>query len=452
MDSGDIDVWKTADEIVKNITIPKFPDSTCNILDFGAVADGKTNCSDAFKNAIAKCSADGGGIVYVPAGEYFTGPIHLESNINLHLEEGAVVKFSTDPQDYLPVVYTRWEGVECMNFSPLIYAFEKENIAITGKGTLDGMAGPDNWWTWKGKEEFGWVPGTPQQEDPQYRPTLFRMNHEEVPVKERVFGEGKYLRPQFVQPYRCKNILIEGVTIKNAPMWLIHPVLCENVTIRNVKVISHGPNSDGCDPEACKNVIIEDCYFNTGDDCIALKSGRNHDGFIKGIPCENIVIRNCEMKDGHGGVVIGSEISGGAKNIFAEKCKMNSPNLERAIRIKTNKARGGIIEKIYVRDIDVGEVSIGVIVFNMNYKSDGEPFEKIPVLRDVYISNITSKSSPRGMIITGLKDSPVTNVKFENVDMMNVANGNIIENTLNLELVNVKMNGELISGNENYNK
>ena len=440
-------IWAKADEIVKDIIIPEFPDKIYNIVDFGAVADGKTNCSDAFKKAILQCSADGGGVVLVPKGEFLTGSLHLESNINLHLEEGAVIKFSTNPKDYTPLVFTRWEGVECMNFSPLVYAFGKENIAITGKGTLDGMAGPDNWWPWKGKEEYGWKPGTPQQEDLAYRPTLFRMNHDELPVEERIFGEGMYLRPQFVQPYKCKNILIEGVTVKNSPMWVLNPVLCENVTIRDVKINSHGPNSDGCDPEACKNVLIEKCYFDTGDDCIALKSGRNHDGFNKGIPCENIVIRDCEMKDGHGGVVIGSEISGGAKNIFAENCKMSSPNLERAIRIKTNKSRGGVIEKVYVRNIEVGEVSKGVIVLNMKYPNDGEPFERIPVLKDVYIFNVTSKSSPKGIIIKGLKDSPVQNVEIEDVDMGNVEDGNTIEDTLNVKFVNVKENGILISTN-----
>ncbi|MBN1180775.1 MAG: glycoside hydrolase family 28 protein [Bacteroidales bacterium] len=437
-------IWKMADDIVANITIPEFQDKVYNIQDFGAIGDGKTNCSEGFKKAIEKCAAEGGGKVLVPAGEFLTGPIHMESNINLYLEEGAVIKFSTDPKDYTPLVFTRWEGVECMNFSPLVYAFEKENIAITGKGTLDGMAGPDNWWPWKGREDYGWVPGTPQQEDPSYRPTLFRMNHEGVPVAERIFGEGMYLRPQFLQPYKCKNVLIEGVTLKNSPMWVMNPVLCENVTIRDVKVFSHGPNSDGCDPEACKNVLIQGCYFDTGDDCIALKSGRNHDGFNKGIPCENVVIRDCEMKDGHGGVVIGSEISGGAKNIFAENCTMSSPNLERAIRIKTNKSRGGVIEKIYIRNIEVGEVSKGVIVLNMKYAHDGEPFEKIPVMKDIHISNITSQMSPVGIIILGLEQSPIQNVKIENVDLRNVKNSNIIEDTLNLQFVNVKINGETI--------
>ena len=201
-----------------------------------------------------------------------------------------------------------------MNYSPLIYAYEEENIAVTGKGILDGQGSNENWWNWKGNKNSGWTEGTPNQKDD--RDKLFKLAENNVPPEERVFGDGHYLRPNFVQPYKCKNVLIEGVTFKNSPMWFIHPVLCENVSIKDVTVEGLGPNNDGCDPESSKNVLIKNCYFNTGDDCIAIKSGRNNDGRRINVPSENIIIQNCHMKEGHGGVVIGSEISGGVKNVF----------------------------------------------------------------------------------------------------------------------------------------
>ena len=273
------DPWNQVTGILDSIVAPVFPDRTFLVTDYGGIADGQTDILPALREAIRECHEEGGGRVLIPTGSYFVkGPVHLKSGVNLHLEEGATLLFSTDPTDYLPVVFTRWEGVECYNYSPLVYAFGQENIALTGKGVLDGQATNDNWWQWSGSSRYGWEEGMPSQADAASRPRLFDWNTREVPVGERILGEGAYLRPNFFQPYGCKNILLEGVTFRNSPMWIIHPVLCENVTIRDVKVFSHGPNSDGCDPECSRNVLIENCFFDTGDDCIALKSGRNQDG------------------------------------------------------------------------------------------------------------------------------------------------------------------------------
>ena len=437
------DPWTQVKGILDNIQPPVFPDYEVLVTETGAVPGGKTDCLAAFRSAIEKCHTAGGGKVVVPADTFLlNGPLHLESNINLHLQEGAVVLFSTDPKDYLPVVLTRWEGMECMNYSPLIYAYEKENIAITGTGTLDGQASNDNWWPWCGGKQYGWKEGLPSQKDSLNRPDLSRQNTAEKPAAERIFGEGHYLRPNFIQPYRCKNVLIEGVTVRNSPMWVIHPALCENVTVQRVKVISHGPNSDGCDPEACKNVLISECYFDTGDDCIALKSGRNQDGRNIGRAIENVVIRNCEMKDGHGGVVIGSEVSGGARNIFAEDCRMDSPNLERAIRVKTNKARGGTIENLYFRNIEVGELREAVVRINMLYSHDGEPDVHIPVIRNIYIENVNSKKSQLGIRIDGYDaEHPVSDIVIRNCKFDGVEKGNSIQHAQNLQLENVLING-----------
>ena len=349
--SLDDDPWLVADSIKKLIVAPTFKNDDFKITDFGASLDSNVKSTEAFKKAIAACVANGGGRVVVPKGTFLTGAIHLKSNVNLHLEDGSKILFSRDLDDYKPLVFTRWEGMECMNYSPLIYAYEQENIAITGNGILDGNANNDYWWSWKGKKEYGWKEGMPNQL-PAVK-VLTEQVRNQVNPRERVFGDGHYLRPAFIQPYSSKNILIADVKIINAPMWNINPVLCENVTVRDVKVITHGPNNDGCDPESCKNVLITGCYFDTGDDCIAIKSGRNEDGRNIARPAENHIIENCEMKDGHGGLVIGSEISGGARNIFGRNLVMSSPNLDRILRIKTSSLRGGIVENIYLKDIKV---------------------------------------------------------------------------------------------------
>src|SRR5579862_9430652 len=317
--------------VVARIRAPRFADRVFDITKYGAKSGREIDSSEAIAKAIAACSSAGGGRVVVPKGEFLTGAVHLKSNVNLHLDEGSTLYFSTDPKHY-PLVYTRYESTECMNYSPFIYAFEQTNIGITGAGMLDGQADRTHWWDWKSR-------GSSTK--------LVAMGEKDVPVKDRVFGEGEFLRPVFVQPYRCTNVLIEGVSIRNSPMWELNPVLCKNVTVRGVKINSHGPNNDGCDPECSSDVLVEQCEFDTGDDCIAIKSGRNRDGRRIAKPAENIVVRDCVMKDGHGGVSLGSECSGGIRNVFVDHCKMDSPNLQRAMRIKSNTYRGGVMENVY---------------------------------------------------------------------------------------------------------
>ncbi|MBB4080675.1 polygalacturonase [Lewinella aquimaris] len=442
------DPWAGMEQILEDIQPPEFPDRTFNIAASGAVADGRTDVLPAIRRAIDSCSAAGGGRVLVPAGEWFVkGPIHLQSNVDFHVSDGATVKFSTVPEDYLPAVHTRWEGVETYNYSPLIYAYEAENIAITGTGTLDGQASNDNWWPWSGSDRYGWREGMPSQADESSRPRLFEWNTREVPLEERRFAGISYLRPNFVQPYKCKNILIEGVTIRNSPMWVLHPTLSENITIQNVRVISHGPNSDGCDPESCKNVLIKECYFDTGDDCIALKSGRNQDGRNSKRPIENVVIQDCEMKDGHGGVVIGSEVSGGARNIYAENCVMDSPNLDRAIRVKTNKVRGGTIENLYFRNITVGEVKEAVVRINMRYSIFSDTSQVfVPTVRNIFIENVTAEKSQYGLLLEGYSpDHPITGVRLDNCRFDGVEDGNKIEYVDELVLREVYINEEKVA-------
>ena len=390
--------------VVARIKAPDFAKRDFVITDHGATA-GK-DCTEAIAKTVAACHEAGGGRVIVPEGVWLTGAVHLKSNVNLHLTEGATLRFNPDPAKYLPVVLTRFEGIECMNYSPLIYAFEQENVAITGKGTLDGSANWKTWWAWNNRET-----GTPTKQVPARR-TLDDQGRDGVPVAERVYGDGHFLRPNFIQPYRCKNVLIEGMTILNSPMWEIHPVLCTNVTVRGVTVRSLGTNNDGCDPESCRDVLIEDCVFETGDDCIAIKSGRNNDGRRVGVASENIVIRRCTMKDGHGGVTMGSEISGGVRNVFVEDCKMDSPNLERAFRFKSNAVRGGVIENVFVRGVEIGRVKRAVLSVEFDYEEGANGPHK-PMLRNVLIENVTTKSAGRVSTITAFPGAVIEGVRLK---------------------------------------
>jgi polygalacturonase len=436
--------WDVATDILARIVPPKFPPRDFDVTAHGAAGDGARDCTDAIRRAIAACHAAGGGRVVVPRGTYLTGPVHLRTGVNLHLDEGSVLKFSTDPRAYLPPVFTRWEGIELMNYSPLIYAFEQRDIAVTGSGTLDGQAGDGAWWPWKGRDRNSKVPNQAAA-----RETLIAMGARGVPVSQRVFGEGQNLRPNFVQPYRCQNVLIEGITIVNSPMWEIHPVLSSNVTVRNVKISSHGPNNDGCDPESCRDVLIEGCTFDTGDDCIALKSGRNEDGRRLNVPIENVVVRDCVMKDGHGGVVIGSEVSGGARNIFAERCRMDSPQLERALRIKTNAMRGGLIEHVYMRDVQVGQVAEAVVTINFFYEeADKGPFS--PTVRDVEVRNVTSRKSEYGLLLRGFPNARIHDVRLADCAFEGVAKPDWLESVSDLVLTNVTVNG--VARNERISK
>jgi polygalacturonase len=426
--------WPLAAEILRRIVPPTFPARDIDVRAHGAVGDGVRDCTAALRAAIDACHAAGGGRVVVPGGVFLTGPVHLRSGVNLHLAEGATLRFSRDPRQYLPLVFTRFEGVELMNYSPLIYAFEQRDIAITGTGTLDGQADDDHWWPWKGRDRDA---ATPTQA--AARAALIEMAGRGVAVSGRRFGEGHYLRPNFVQPYRCQNVLVEGVTIVNSPMWEVHPVLCTNVTVRNVRIDSHGPNNDGCDPESCRDVLIDGCVFDTGDDCIALKSGRNDDGRRLNVPIENVIVRDCEMKDGHGGVVIGSEISGGARHIYAERCRMDSPRLDRALRIKTNAMRGGVIEHVYMRDVQIGQVAEAVVTIDFYYEeADKGAFR--PTVRDVEVRNVTSRKSDSVLLLRGFPAAPIRDVRVVDCTFDGVAKPDRLEAVNDLTFTNVKVN------------
>jgi len=431
--AGRLDPWSTADEILRRIRPPSFPHRDFDITKFGARGDGQADSTAAIRDAVSACAAAGGGRVVVPAGRFVTGAVRLQSRVNLHLEADATLAFSRDAHAYLPLVLTRFEGVELMNYSPFIYALGEHDVAITGSGTLDGQANDEFWWSWRARGA-----GRPGQTPARNR--LLEMSAKGVPPGERRFGPDAWLRPNFIQPYRCTNVLVEGVAIVNSPMWEVHPVLCTNVTIRGLKISSHGPNNDGCDPESCRDVLIERCSFDTGDDCIALKSGRNEDGRRINRPIENVIVRDCEMKDGHGGVTIGSEISGGARNIFAERCRMDSPRLERALRFKNNAARGGVIERIAMRDVTIGDLAEAVVAADFYYE-EGKNGAFTPVLRDVDVRHVTSRKSQYAFLLRGFDNAPITNIRVTDCTFDGVAKPDVLESVRGLVLTNVRING-----------
>ena len=388
--------WKSVPEILARVMPPVFPARDFVITNFGAVPDGRTDCTQAIGEAVDACAQAGGGRVVVPAGKFLTGAIHLKSNVELHLETGSVLLFRTAPNAYLPAVFTRFEGSECYNYSPFIYALGQQNVAVTGDGLLDGQADASNWLSWKNSNR---------------RSELVKMAEANVPVEQRRFGQGDNLRPDFIEFNRCQNVLIEGVKIRRSPMWEIHPLLCTNVTVRGVDIFSHGANNDGCDPESCRDVLIERCLFDTGDDCIAIKSGKNNDGRRVGVPSVNLVVRDCTMRDGHAGVAIGSEISGGCSNVFVEHCEMSSPNLVCALRLKNNAARGGTLQDIFMRNVNVGQVKDSVLQIDFLYDEGKRGLFK-PVARNVVIDHITVAHTPRVLNVRGFPGAEISDVRI----------------------------------------
>jgi len=434
------DGWAQVPGILARVKPPVFPKRDFEITRYGAVGDAAKDCTDAIAKAIAACHQAGGGRVVVPSGVFMTGPVVLQSNVDLHVAAGATLRFDRDPKRYLPLVYTRWEGLECLNYSAFIYSDGQDNIAVTGEGTLDGNCDCEHWWPWKGRTNCGWSKGQPWQEEARNR--LNEMGQKDVPLKDRKFGEGSYLRPSFFEPVRGKNILIEGVTITNSPMFEVHPTLCSNVTVRNVKIVSHGPNNDGCDPDSCRDVLIENCSFDTGDDCIAIKSGRNRDGRRVGVPSVNLVIRGCEMQDGHGGITIGSEMSGGVRNVFAENCRMNSPHLNEALRFKTNAMRGGAIEHVCFRNIAIGQVSDAVLQIDFQYE-EGEQGPERPVVRDIELQNVSCEKSRYALQLRGFASDPIRDIRLDDCAFRNVALPDIVDHVEDLKLNRVTVNGRL---------
>ena len=439
--------------IEQSIQLPKIAERQFLITSFGAktTATAAQN-QKAINRVISLVSKKGGGKVIIPKGTWNTGAIELKSHVNLVLEEGATLHFAFEPKLY-PLVRTSWEGLACWNYSPCIYAYKATDIAITGKGTIDGGGNNDTFWQWNGNPRFGYKEGvTKESQKLGSRSKLLKMAEDGVPFDERKFGMGYGLRPQLVNMVHCERILIKDVKMINSPFWVIHPLLSKNITVDGVYVWNEGPNGDGCDPEACENVLIQNCVFHTGDDCIAIKSGRNNDGRLWNQPSKNIIIRNCKMEDGHGGVVIGSEISGGCDNVYAENCVMDSPHLERILRIKTNNCRGGQVQNINMRNVVVGQCKEAVVKINLDYERKEICYRGFePIVNNVNVENVTCQKSDYGVLIIGrdslenVYDINIKNCKFDGVVKEPVK---ITGKTRNVKFDNLVINGSLVLNKE----
>lgn len=387
---------------------PSIPASrSVNILDHGAQPGGTALNTRALAGAIQACADAGGGRVVIPAGLWLTGPIHLRSRIDLHLEAGAELRFTQDPSSYLPVVYQQRGGIRCHNYSPFIYARDCHDIALTGSGILDGQG--SSWWPWKLSQ-----PGMA---------SLFAANVQGTPVAERVYGTPAHgVRPPFFQTINCRDVLIEGVTFRNSPSWTVHPVWCENLTIRGVTVLNPhtAPNTDGIDPDGCRNVLVEHCLVDTGDDGICLKSGRDRDSWDVGIPCENVVIRHCRVRAGHGGFVVGSEMSSGVRNVLVHDCEFDGTDI--GIRLKTRAGRRGYIQNIQVERITLRAIGAEAILVTMRY--DGEKLDPtitqiadVPLVRDILIRDVRCEAAGAAITLEGLPGHPIQALTLENIDI-----------------------------------
>jgi polygalacturonase len=419
--------WDAANQIVAETTLPKIPDRTFTVTDaaFGAKGDGKADNTNAFKKAIAACTAAGGGHVVVPSGTYVTGAIELKSNVDLHLESGSTLKFSGTAANF-PIVLTRYEGIECMNRSPMIYANGAHDIALTGSGTLD--AGATSSWN-KGN-------------DRSILETWVKANR---PVSQRVVpGSGHTLRSTFVEPYNCTNVLIQGVKIRNSMFWQLHPTLCTNVTVDGVSTdpsTAHS-NTDGCDPESCDHVVIANCDLGAHDDNIAIKSGRDDDGRRVGKPCQNIVVVNCRMNGNWGAITCGSELTGGIRNVYAFKITVVGAT-KFALYVKSNTLRGGSAENVNLDSVS-GDFDRSVVFVTSTYNN--QKGSHVPSFGPIKITNSSCTKAPKVFDVSGLSNAHVHGFTASNCTFNGVASAtNTWSNVDNRVLTNVKINGKTIT-------
>jgi len=427
---AEITGWTQVPAILDSIALPQFPDQDFVITDYGAVNDGETDCAAAIGNAISTCNQIGGGCVVIPAGQWqCNGPIQLLSNVNLYLEEGANITFGADPEDYLPVQLVRWQGIRCYNYSPFIYAYQQQNIAVTGLGAFYGQ-GAEVWSRWTDEQNPDWT-------------LLQQMANSGVPVEERIFGSGHYLRPSMFEPYGCRNILVEGVTFADSPFWTMHPTFCDNVTIAGVTVVPGAKNDDGCDPDSCNNVLVEQCDFSTNDDNVSLKAGLLPDA--QGLPgCENIVVRNCQCRRSTwSGLTIGSDAGGIIRNVFIENCTVN--HCINAHFIKAWADGGGAIKDIYIRNNDVLACRNVFSVLPDAYDAPGT--HGPPVIANLHMENVTCvESIDQPFIFTGDPRLPIDGVVLDNISIAKSEALKVcqIVNTTALTASHITLEGRLV--------
>ncbi len=402
----------------EKFTLPAFNNKRFVITDFGAKTGSNINNQRAIQTAIDDCSSKKGGSVIIPEGTWETSFITLKSNVNLHLEKGAVLRFINDFELYKVPTFTRWEGIECMNYHPLIYAKDASNIAITVDGIIDGNG--EKWWKLR------------EHQIESLSKLYDEVQANTAPEKRNClnFKPTSFLRPSLIQTVSCKNVWVEGVEIHSGPMWTVHFVYSENVVAKRLKIVTVGSNNDGITPDACKKVLIDNCTFSTGDDCIVIKSGLNEDGWRVGKASERIIIKNCHTKTGHGGVVIGSEMSGGVKNVYAHDCDFSGTLI--GVRVKSMKGRGGIVENLWFKNIRMDSIKQEAIRINMHYgaSSIAPRTTKLPIFRNFHFENINTSFSKTCIQIKGIPEQKIENLTFKNIKMKGES-GIIMENANN---------------------
>jgi polygalacturonase len=415
--------WPAANAIVASTKLPAFPSATFPVTSYGAVGNGTTDNTAAFAKAIAACNAAGGGHVTVPAGTYLTGAIRLLSNVDLNLAGGATLKFSGDATKF-PLVLTRYEGIECMNHSPMIYAHGASNIALTGSGVLDASG------------TAPWNVGS----DRAYLETLVAKG---VPPEKRIVpGSGHQMRSTFVEPYSCDTVLIQGVTLHNSRFWQLHPTLSTNVTVDSVTTSATNSNTDGCDPECCDHVVIQNCTLGAGDDNIAIKSGRDADGRRINTPSQNLVIVGCHMSGPWGAVSCGSELTGGIRNVYAYKC-VASPT-RYALYVKSNTLRGGFATNINLDSITASNQKGAFAFVTMTY--NGQTGPNHPDFGGFSITNCTGNAEPYAFDVSGLSGDPVHGLTVAHSKFTNIAHGtDIMNNVTGISFTGVTINGKTVT-------
>jgi DNA sulfur modification protein DndE len=423
-----------------------FKKDSFNILKFGAKSDGFTLNSDPINNAIKKCSANGGGVVVIPAGLWLTGPIRLQSNVNLYVAKGAVVQFTDDTNQY-PLIETSWEGVDAIRAHSPLYGIDLENIAITGAGILDGAGQawrpvkknkltPPEW------KELVASGGFLNEAKDTWYPTERALIGSTM-KRPGVVAEGfdfqkseeikEFLRPNMLSLIRCKKVLLEGITFQNSPAWCLHPLLSQHLTIKNITVRNpwNAQNGDGLDIESCRYVLVENSVFDVGDDGICIKSGRDEEGRKRGVPTEDVIVRNCTVYHGHGGFVVGSEMSGGARNLFVYDCNFLGTDI--GIRFKTTRGRGGVVEKVFIRNIRMNNIGGAAILFDMYYMAkdplamfsggdapaiEFQPVtEATPQFKDILIQDVACKGAETAIFVRGLPEMNIRNITMENINI-----------------------------------
>ena len=428
---------------MNEVKAPIIPDLSVSLTDFGAVGDGKHLCTAAFEKAVANLSARGGGHLVVPRGVWLTGPVVLKSNIDLHLEKGAVIQFAADENLY-PIIETSFEGLDTRRCQSPLSARGAQNISVTGQGVIDGNG---QYWRpvkhskvteahWKQLLQSGgielkkdyWVPS----EGYAKGEAGANMNVPNAQTDEEWNAIRRFLRPVMVSFVECKNVLLQGVIFQNSPAWNLHPLMCENVIIDDVLVRNpaYAQNGDALDLESCKNALIVNSRFDAGDDGICIKSGKDKDGRRRGRPCENVVVDGCTVFAGHGGFVVGSEMSGGVRNIMVRSCQFLGTDV--GLRFKSTRGRGGIVENIYIRDISMTDIKTDAITFNMYYggKSVAEMLadgdnpdnttkmpvnEETPIFRNIDIQDIVCTDAGRAMEFNGLPEMPIQGINLKNI-------------------------------------